>query len=85
MSTNVKTEELKKSRLDRVLDAIERGGNALPHPFILLFLSSSAEPQNRPKSIRNPREELGPCRVPNRSSQSLTEGSRAFPCYPSSC
>ena len=31
MSTNTKTQETQKSRLDRILDAIERGGNALPH------------------------------------------------------
>ena len=72
MSTTANTGELKKSRLDRVLDAIERGGNALPHPFILLFLSSSAEPQNRPKTVRNPREGPGPFRVPTRPAQGLT-------------
>ncbi len=40
MSTNTKTQETQKSRLDRILDAIERGGNALPHPFILFMILS---------------------------------------------
>lgn len=40
MSNKSKTETIKKSRLDRVLDAIERGGNALPHPFILFMILS---------------------------------------------
>ncbi len=29
-----------QSRLDRILDAVERGGNALPHPFILFMILS---------------------------------------------
>nr|WP_325193483.1 M56 family metallopeptidase [uncultured Oscillibacter sp.] len=40
--------------------------------YILLFLSSSAEPQNRPGSVQNSREGLEPCWVPNRSTQGLT-------------
>lgn len=30
----------KKSRVDRILDSIERAGNALPHPFILFMILS---------------------------------------------
>ena len=40
MEKNVKMNG--KSRLDRILDAIERGGNALPHPFILFMILSFA-------------------------------------------
>ena len=32
--------EMKKSRMDNILDSIERAGNALPHPFILFILLS---------------------------------------------
>ena len=37
-----------------------------------LFLSSSAEPQNRPQSASSPGRGWEPCRVPNRSTQGLT-------------
>ena len=55
MSTNAKTQETQKSRLDRILDAIERGGNALPHPFILFMILSGIIETNfrRALSISN--------------------------------
>lgn len=40
MSEQTAANEMKKTRLDRFLDAVERGGNALPHPFILFMILS---------------------------------------------
>ena len=43
MSKNVAVaaaQDGKKSRVDRILDSIERAGNALPHPFILFMILS---------------------------------------------
>ena len=51
---------------------------AIKAPGLSPVFSSSAEPQNRPKSVQNPREELGSYWGPNRSTKGFA-GLTGFP------